>query len=213
MRRIVTTAVLAALVAAPALAEQTLEGVADATYQLDPNHSFLTFNVTHNGISTYTVYFTDFDATLDFNPEDPTASTLNVTINPAALEANYPADYKAGHPDSEFESWNDALSNDDRFLQADEYGEITFTSTSAEMTGDYTGTVTGDLSFRGETHPITLDVTYNGVGNVPWMGERDLLGFTASTTIDRTEFGMDALPGVISNDVGIEFSGEFIENE
>tara|TARA_B100000678_G_scaffold70312_1_gene57742 strand:+ start:122 stop:367 length:246 start_codon:yes stop_codon:yes gene_type:complete len=81
------------------------------------------------------------------------------------------------------------------------------------MTGDYTGTVTGDLSFRGETHPITLDVTYNGVGNVPWMGERDLLGFTASTTIDRTEFGMDALPGVISNDVGIEFSGEFIENE
>ncbi len=126
MRRIVTTAVLAALAAAPALAEQTLEGVADATYQLDPNHSFLTFNVTHNGISTYTVYFTDFDATLDFNPEDPTASTLNVTINPAALEANYPADYKAGHPDSEFESWNDALSNDDRFLQADEYGEITF---------------------------------------------------------------------------------------
>ena len=65
MRRIVTTAVLAALAAAPALAEQTLEGVADATYQLDPNHSFLTFNVTHNGISTYTVYFTDFDATLD----------------------------------------------------------------------------------------------------------------------------------------------------
>ena len=213
MRRIVTTAVIAALAAAPALAEQTLDGVADATYQLDPNHSFLTFNVTHNGISTYTVYFTEFDATLDFNPEAPTTSTLNLTINPAALESNYPADYKAGHPDSDFESWNEALANDDRFLQADEYGEITFTSTSAEMTSEYSGTVTGDLSFRGETRPVTLDVTYNGVANMPWMGERDTIGFTASTTIDRTEFGMDALQGIISNDVRIEFSGEFMQSE
>ena len=213
MRRIVTTAVIAALAAAPALAEQTLDGVADATYQLDPNHSFLTFNVTHNGISTYTVYFTEFDATLDFNPEAPTTSTLNLTINPAALESNYPADYKAGHPDSDFESWNEALANDDRFLQADEYGEITFTSTGAEMTGEYSGTVTGDLSFRGETRSVTLDVTYNGVANMPWMGERDTIGFTASTTIDRTEFGMDALQGIISNDVRIEFSGEFMQSE
>lgn len=213
MRRIVTTAALAALTVAPAFAEQTLEGVDAATYELDPNHSFLTFSVTHNGISTYTVYFTDVDATLDFNPEDPAASTVNVTINPAAVESNYPGDYKAGHPNSEFESWNDALANDDRFLQADEYGEITFTSTGAEATGDYTGTVTGDLSFRGETRPVTLDVTYNGMANVPWMGERDLIGFTATTTINRSEFGMDALQGVISDDVTIEFSGEFTQTE
>ncbi|WP_018147957.1 YceI family protein [Henriciella marina] len=169
MRGIVTIAALAALSAAPALAEQTLEGVDAATYELDPNHSFLTFSVTHNGISTYTVYFTDFDATLDFNPEDPAASTINATINPGAVESNYP--------------------------------------------GDYTGTVTGDLSFRGETRPVTLDVTYNGMANVPWMGERDLIGFTATTTINRSEFGMDALQGIISDDVTIEFSGEFTQTE
>ena len=81
MRRIISSAALAALLACPAFAQQTLEGVDAGTYELDPNHAFLTWSVEHLGTSTYTVNFTDFDATLDFNPEDPASSSIEVTID------------------------------------------------------------------------------------------------------------------------------------
>ncbi|MEM5518399.1 YceI family protein [Henriciella sp. AS95] len=206
MRRIIASLSVAALLSAPALAEQTLDGVAADTYQLDKTHAFLTWTVEHNGLSSYTVNFTDFDATLEFDPEDLSASSVTVTIDPMGLETNYPDDAKRGE-------WHEELSTDDRFLNGDEHPEITFVSTSAEQTGDFTGTVTGDLTFLGVTKPVTMDVTYNGVGNVPWYGDRDILGFTATTTINRSDFGMDAMLGMISDETKIEFSGEFLQNE
>jgi polyisoprenoid-binding protein YceI len=184
-----------------------------ATYSIEPTHAFLSFTVMHNGLSEYTVDFTDFDATLDFDPDAPEASTLTARINPLGLNVNYRADYKAGHPDSEYDTWPEALSKDSRFLNATEYPEITFVSTSVTKTGENTGTVTGDLTFLGATRPVTLDVTYNGVGSAPWYGERSLIGFDATTTISRSAFGQDSLPGIISDEVVIEFSGEFLENE
>ncbi|WP_084419992.1 YceI family protein [Henriciella litoralis] len=213
MRRILLTAALAAIVTTPAIAEQTLDGVSADTYELDKTHAFLTWTVTHNGISHYTANFTDFDATLEFDPDDLSASSIEVTINPTGIETNYPGDYKAGHPDSEYASWNEALSMGDNFMKAGEYPEITFVSTSAETTGDFTGTVTGDLTFLGVTKPVTMDVTYNGMANLPWYGPRDLVGFNASTTISRSEFGQTSLEGMISDDVKIEFSGEFLQAE
>lgn len=194
------------------LAEK-LQGAAAGTYSLDNTHAFLSFTVTHNGVSDYNVDFTDFDATVEFNPEDPATSSVTATIDPLGLNVKYPADYKAGHPDSPHESWPEALSKDARFLNGEEFPEITFVSTGAETTGDYTGTVTGDLTFLGVTKPVTLDVTYNGVANTPWTGERDLIGFNATGTIDRSEFGQTSMEGVISNEVRIEFSGEFLEDE
>ena len=192
---------------------EKLQEAADATYSLEPNHAFLTFTVMHNGLSEYTVNFTDFDATLDFNPEDPASSSIEATINPTALNVKYPGNYTESHPDSEFESWPEALSQDARFFNAGEYPEITFVSTGAERTGDYTGTVSGDLTFLGQTRPVTLDVTYNGVGNLPWYGMRDLIGFDATGTISRSEFGQESLEGMISDEVMIEFSGEFLQDE
>ncbi|MEM5518400.1 YceI family protein [Henriciella sp. AS95] len=184
-----------------------------ATYSLERSHAFLSFTVIHNGLSEYTVDFTDFDATLDFDPDAPEDSSLTATIDPLGLNVNYRADYKAGHPDSEYDNWPEALSKDARFLNATEFPEITFVSTDISTTGDNTGTVTGDLTFLGVTRPVTLDVTYNGAGSAPWYGERTLIGFDASTTLNRSEFGQDSMSGVISDEVVIEFSGEFLENE
>ncbi|WP_300395939.1 YceI family protein [Henriciella sp.] len=212
MRSIIAPAAAIAILAAPAAA-QSLEDVAAGSYSLDNNHAFLTWTVVHNGLSDYTVNFTDFDANLDFNPEDPASSSIEVTIDPMEVETNYPGDYKAGHPDSGFESWNEALAKDDRFLNGDEYGEIKFVSTGAETTGDTTGTVTGDLTFLGVTKPVTMDVTYNGVTNYPWYDGRDTIGFTATTTISRSEFGQESLAGMISDEVMIEFSGEFLQDQ
>lgn len=200
------TLIVAALAAVclPAMAEINLDEADEAVYELEKTHAFLTWTVRHNGISGYTVNFTDFDAELDFKPEDPTASTLSVTINPAALETNYP------NPSKKVE-WEDELANDAKFMNATAFPEITFTSTSAELTGDFEGKVTGNLTFLGVTKPVTLDVTFNGVANAPWFGNRDLLGFDASTTIKRSDFGQTSLAAVISDEVVIEFSGEFLK--
>lgn len=190
----------------PASAQVSLSGADEGAYSLEKNHAFLTWTVKHLGISDYTVNFTDFDANLNFNPDEPTASTISVTINPLAIETNYP------DPEKKIE-WEDKLTKGSSYFNADEFAQITFVSTGATTTGDFTGQVTGDLTFLGVTKPVTLDVTYNGVTNVPWFGQRDIIGFNASTTIDRTEFGLTANRSSVSSDVVIEFSGEFLQDE
>lgn len=191
-----------------------LSEVSAGAYSLEKTHAFLTFKVGHSGgISQYRVNFTDFDAKLDFNPEDPAASTLVATVNPLGVETNYPGDYKAGHADSQWSSWNEDVARDPKWLNADAHPEIKFEATSAVMTGESTGDVTGDLTFLGQTKPVTLSVTYNGVANPPWFGERDLIGFNAETVITRSEWGMGAyIPG-ITDDVTVSFSGEFLQDE
>ncbi|MCR9270390.1 MAG: YceI family protein [Hyphomonadaceae bacterium] len=205
MRKLAIAASLLALTL-PAQANPTLEGVASGLYELEKTHAFLTWTVQHNGISGYTVNFTDFDADLVFDAETPANSQLSVSINPTALNTNYP------DPDKKVE-WETELGTDARFLNAGEFPTITFNSTSVEQTGEFEGTVTGDLTFLGVTQPVTLVVSYGGVANPPWFGQRDVIGFTASTTINRSEFGNTSLGGVISDEVVIEFSGEFLQAE
>ncbi|MCR9195695.1 MAG: YceI family protein, partial [Hyphomonas sp.] len=203
MRKLAVAAGLLAMTL-PAQANPTLEGVASGLYNLEKTHAFLTWTVKHNGISGYTVNFTDFEADLVFDAETPENSQLAVSINPTALNTNYP------DPEKKIE-WENELATDARFMNANEFPAITFNSTSVEKTGDFEGKVTGDLTFLGVTKPVTLDVSYGGVANPPWFGQRDVIGFTASTTIARSDFGQTALAGVISDEVEIEFSGEFLQ--
>lgn len=193
----------------PLLAE-----VATGSYSLEKTHAFMTVKVGHGGgISQYRISFTDIDADLDFDPAAPESSSITFTINPAMVETNYPGDYKAGHADSQWESWNEDVSRDAKWLNADAFPEITFVSTSATKTGDLSGTVTGDLTLLGVTKPVTLDVTYNGVANPPWFEGRDVIGFDASTKVMRSEFGMGAYIPNIGDEVTVEFSGEFLQDE
>ena len=205
MRKLAIAASLLAITL-PAHAEPTLEGVASGLYELEKTHAFLTWTVTHNGISSYSVNFTDFDADLVFDAETPANSQLSVSISPAGLNTNYPDPAKKA-------DWEAELATDARFLNGGEFPTISFASTSVEQTGDFSGAVTGDLTFLGVTKPVTLDVSYGGVANPPWFGQRDVIGFTASTTITRSEFGSTALGGVVGDDVVIEFSGEFLQAE
>ncbi|MDJ0920419.1 MAG: YceI family protein [Henriciella sp.] len=191
-----------------------LEGITAADYALEKNHAFLTFKVGHGGgLSQYRVSFTDFDANLSFDPADPEAASLSVSINPLSVETNYPGDYKASHADSPYETWNEDLGRNPQWLNGDEFPAIEFVSTGIERSSDTAGTVTGDLTFLGQTNPVTLDVTYNGVGRAPWFGERDLIGFDASTTITRSEWGMGAYLPMIGDEVEVTFSGEFLQAE
>lgn len=204
--------------AEPAPAETSLHpalvDVAAANYSLEKTHAFLTVKVGHaGGISQYRISLTDIDADLAFDPADPEASSITFTIDPSGVETNFPGDYKAGHPESAFETWNEDVSRSEMWLNADAHPEIKFVSTAVEKTGDLSGTVTGDLTLLGVTKPITLDVTYNGVSNPPWFGGRDVIGFDASTTVLRSEFGMTALIPNITDELTVEFSGEFLQDE
>ena len=183
-------------------------------YSLEKSHAFLWFEVTHaKGISNYRVNFTDFDAKLMFDPTDLEASSAEVTINPLSLETNYNGDYKAGHANSSYESWNEDLARNPGFLNADAFPTISFKSTSLSKTDDYSGKMTGDLTFLGVTKAITMKVTYNGTGNKPWFGDRDLIGFTAKTKLKRSDFGNDTYAGILGDEVTVHFTGEFLQDE
>lgn len=199
---------------APADAAETAEAIAltvpAGDYTLDKGHASLTVRVNHLGLSNYTMRFTDFDATLAFNPEDVTASSVTATINPASIRTDYPGDYCAGHDCTVYRTWDEDVARNPRWLNADEHGDISFTSTSLTQTGPNTGTMTGDLTFRGVTQPVTLDVTFNGELNpMPFRQDTIAIGFSAAGSLDRSAFGMDAFIPNIGDAVEIIIEAEF----
>ncbi len=186
---------------------------ADAgNYSLDKAHAFLTTYISHGGLSKYKMDFTDIDAKMAFDPNDASATSISFTVNPLSITTHYPGDYKRGHAKTPYATWDEHLAKDARYLNGDQFPAITFTSTSVKRTSDYEAEVTGDLAFLGVTKPVTFEVEYNGVGNKPWFGERDIIGFNAKAKIKREDFGMTKAPKSIGNTVKIEFTGEFLQD-
>ena len=129
---------------------QTLQSLPSGAYQLEKAHGSLIARMKHMGLSNYTVRFTDFDATLDFDPKNPAASHVKAIINPLSVRAEHPTDT----------GWDKRIGED--LLEGAEFAQIVFDSKSIEVTGEFTGKITGDLTLMGVTEPVTLDVTYNG---------------------------------------------------
>ena len=194
--------------AAPAEAPAPELGPA-GTYALDPTHASLTWKISHFGLSNYTARFTKLDATLVFDPENLGASAIDVTVDPLSVETDYPADFKAGHPDSPFNTFDEEIGQDASFFDGITFPAITFKSTSATQTGPNTGTVTGDLTFRGVTKPVTLDVVYNGTVTLPWAPDAPRLGFSATGTVKRSDFGLDFMVPQLGDDVQLLIETEF----
>ncbi|MDO3434764.1 YceI family protein [Rhizobium sp. CBN3] len=153
-------------------------------YKTDPSHSSFNWSFDHSGLSHYTARFTGVDARLDWKPEKPEASTLLVTIDPLSVRTDYPWPEKV--------NFDAEIGGDESFLAAK---PITFVSRKIHVTGNKTGTVEGLLTMRGETHPATLDVTFNGsMAEHPMMGVPKI-GFSATGNIRRSEWGLDfAIP-------------------
>ncbi len=181
------------------------------TYILDPAHTSVVFSVSRFGLSNYTARFPGVQATLVWDPQDASATSLTATIETASVATNYVGDYKASHADSGYDSWDAQLGRDAKWLDGDAHPTITFVSTSVTPTGPDTGTVTGDLTFRGITKPVTLDVTYNGVANFPWAPEQDKIGFSATATLNREDFGLSTFAPNIGSNVEIRIETEFAE--
>lgn len=182
-----------------------------ATYNIDKAHTSVIWRVSHLGMSKYTARFKTVDATLEFNSADLSANSVKATIDPLSVETDFVGDYKGTHPDSGFETWNQDLGMNPGWFNAGEHPVITFTSTSATQSSPNTGTVTGDLTFLGVTKPVTLDVTYNGMVQLPWTPDQDRIGFSAKTTLKRSDFGMNTNLEFIGDEVEVIIETEFLE--
>ncbi|MGB3455590.1 MAG: YceI family protein [Litorimonas sp.] len=172
------------------------------TYVSDLSHSSIVWKVDHLGLSNYTARFNDFQATLDIDPNAPEEASLMVTIDPASVATGYPFTDR-----TDFDA---KVGGDERLLNSAAFPEITFTSTEVALTGPDTADVTGDLTMLGVTVPLTLDVTFNGALESHPFTSRPMLGFSATGTLDRTDFGMTYLSGgSVGDEVQIIVEAEF----
>lgn len=167
------------------------------TFKIDPDHTRVVFFVNHFGYSNVMGHFTDLSGTFTFDQENVTNSSVNLVI-------------KASSVDTDHEKRNAHLRSPD-FLNAEEFPEITFKSTSVEKTGDNTGKITGDLTVLGQTKPATLDVTFNKIAPhpIPFYEGVIVAGFSARTKVNRIDYGMTYGQGGIGDvlDLFIEVEG------
>jgi polyisoprenoid-binding protein YceI len=192
----------AAPAAAPA-AKPAMPQVPAGDYKLDKTHASLVFTVDHLGFSRYTAEFADFDASLKFDPANPTASTIEATIDPRSLDLPAPpAGFKA-----------ELLGPD--WLDAAKHPTITFRSTKVEVTGANTAKITGDFTLHGVTKPVVLDATFNGGYAGHPMDPRARIGFSAHGVFKRSDFGVAygvPAPGTtmgVSDEVDVRIETEF----
>ena len=170
------------------------------TWKFDPFHTQVEFSAKHLGMMTVRGHFAEVTATGQIDVEHPELSTVEATINTASIRTH-----------------NEQRDNDLRssnFLEADKYPTITFKSTGIEPAGADRYRLTGDLTIKDNTRPVTLDVTRYGEFNDPNMGHR--IAYAAQGQINRKDFGMHfemVLDGkfIVSNEVQISIEGELVE--
>ncbi|MDQ3809689.1 MAG: YceI family protein [Chloroflexota bacterium] len=160
-----------------------------STWQIDPAHSLVEFSVRHMMVSTVKGRFTSVRGTITDVADDPTLSSVDIEIDAASLTTN--------------DESRDAHLRSADFFDADRFPTITFDSTRVEGTRDEF-TVTGNLSMRGVTREVTLQVTFNGVGTNPWG--KTVAGFTAETRINRKDWGLNW-------NVGLEAGGVLVSDQ
>jgi len=191
---------LSALILSACATAPVLDAAAapEGAYVLDPAHASVNWSLSHSGLSFYTARFDDITGALDFNPDAPTASRLDVRIDPKSVST--------GDPD-----WDNKLATDGKYFDGNTFSEIRFVSTSATKTSNSTGKVTGDLTLKGVTLPVTLDVTYNGAGK-SFGHPGATLGFSAVGKIKRSDWGMTTLTNFgIGDEVTLRIEAEFNE--
>ena len=153
---------------APALTELT------GTYTLDPAHSRIGFVARHAMVTKVRGAFNEFEGTAALDGANPASSRAQVTINAASI------DTRNAQRDEHLRS------ND--FLAMADYPQITFTSTGARQVDDTAFELTGDLTIKGVTNPVTIPFSFEGAAKDPFGNLR--VGFEGSVTINRKDYGI-----------------------
>ncbi|MDQ3495724.1 MAG: YceI family protein [Pseudomonadota bacterium] len=187
MKRFALAAALA-LFAIPAFA-------APVTYKIDPNHTQVLASWSHFGFSNPVANFGEAEGAIVYDADDVSASSVQVTLPLSGLNAFVPA-------------FNEHLRSGD-FFEAETYPGVTFKSTKVEAAGEDRLKVTGDLTIKGTTRPVVLDVTLNKAAEQP-MAKRQAIGFDATTTVKRTDFGLGKFAPGVSDEVTLRITTEAI---
>ena len=144
------------------------------TWKIDPVHSQIEFGVRHMMITTVKGRFAGVEGTVRFDEARPDEAEVDVRIDASTIDTR--------------EAQRDAHLRSADFFDVERYPHITFRSTGALKRNGREFTLTGDLTLHGVTKPVVLDVVEEGRGKDPWGGER--LGFSATTKIKRSDFGL-----------------------
>ena len=184
------TALALALFAAPAFTSQAL--AADA-YTLDPTHTSVTFQYTHFGYSHPTGKFMNAKGSVTLDDAHPANSSVEVSFAIDGVNTGVPA-------------LDEHLKSAD-FFDAAQFPTASFKSTRVEPTGPDTAKVTGDLTIHGVTKPVVLNVKLNKEAVNP-MSNKKAVGFTATATINRSDFGMNKYVPMVSDQVDLYIEAE-----
>ncbi len=193
MSRFLTVAAAFAFagVAMPAAADPEL-------YELDPSHSQVMFSYNHLGLSTTFGMFSGFEGGIMFDVDAPENSSVSVSIPTQAMFTGWEA--------------RDVHLQSGDFLNTMDDSIVTFESTGIEITGEETALITGDLTVNGATAEVVLDTTLNmnGPHPAPQMNGALTAGFTATTTVLRSDFGAGAFAPFVSDELDLTISIEAI---
>ena len=144
------------------------------SWQIDSAHSHIDFSVRHMMISKVRGEFATFSGSIEFDPQNPTATLVDVTIDTSSI--NTREEQRDGH-----------LKSPD-FLNVEAYPEMTFKSSRVERIDDQHGKLYGELTIRGVTNEVVLDVEYAGQAKSPWGTVS--AGFSGKTSISRGDWGL-----------------------
>jgi len=146
------------------------------TYKIDTrgSHAFIQFKIKHLGFSWLYGRFDKFEGTLELDEKNPKNSQISVTIDTRSVNTNH--------------AERDKHLRGDDFLDVNKYPTAVFKSTKVDVSGDKTGTLTGNLTLHGVTKSVVIPIAHVGGGKDPWGGYRQ--GFTGTTTLTLKDFGI-----------------------
>jgi polyisoprenoid-binding protein YceI len=174
---------------------QLPEQLTSGTYTIDPSHSHIGFVARHAMVTKVRGSFNEFEATAQIDADDITRSSAQVSINVDSIDTR--SEQRDGH----------LRSND--FLDIANHPQITFVSTSVTPVSKDVVRVTGDLTIKGESRPVTVDFTFEGAATDPFGNQR--VGFEGSVVINRKDWGitwnaaLEAGGVLVSDKVTLEF--------
>lgn len=193
LRSILPVLALLAL-AAPALADRVV------TYTIDPNHTQVHFSWVHVGFSTPSADFTQVTGTILGNQDHPEKSSVEVSMPVKSLDTKVPL-------------LNEHLISSGEYFKTAQFPNVTFKSTGiTDVNKDKkTFRLHGDLTVNGITRPVVLDAVLNKAGPHPFYENADAAGFNATTTLKRSDFGVDKYVPVVSDELQVSITVEAIE--
>ena len=173
-------------------------------YKVDLSHASIVWKVSHLGLTNYVARFADFDAAIDYNPNDIQKSHVTASINPMSIQTAYP-----NAAEKDFDA---ILATEEGWFNANNFASINFVSSSIDMTTEKTAVMKGNLTFLGVTKEVSLDVMFNGAMTKQPFSGKPTMGFSATTHIARSEFGMNKYVPSIGDKVEIIIEGEFVHS-